>query len=243
LGQEVQALSSIEAIMNRQLLRWESEKRNREAGDQTSLGPAPIVTISSQRGSRGSYFGSRLAQRLGYQRLHRGAIDEICESADHRRRILELLDGECRRRIELLTDELLAGKPANPNDVARKLCQATLAISELGSVVFMGRGGSFILGPQRGFHLRVVCPREKRIENLVKYKQLTAEEAAATIDQSDSERLKFITDLFGGSVDDPYQYDMVINSSLMDVEEIVDTAMVAINAKKAKLTYLDHDQI
>jgi cytidylate kinase len=107
----------------------------------------------------------------------------------------------------------------------------------------MGRGGSFILGPQRGFHMRIVCPRDKRIENLMKYKQLSEEEAAESIDRSDHDRRKFADELFGVDINDPHQYDMVVTSSLIDVEEMVDTAVVAIDAKMAKLTYLDHDQM
>ena len=115
-------------------------------------------------------------------------------------------------------------------------------MSQLGGVILMGRGGSFILGPERGFHMRVICPREKRIENLVKYKQLTAAEAAAAVDESDASRRKFASQLFGCEIDDPQYYDLSLNSSLMDVEEMVDTAMVAIKAKMSKLTWLDHDQ-
>jgi len=108
-------------------------------------------------------------------------------------------------------------------------------MSQLGGVVLMGRGGSFILGPQRGFHMRVVCPRDKRIENLMKYKRLSAEDAAEAIEKSDVSRRKFVKELFDCSIDDPHHYDLVINSALIDVEEMVETAATAINAKTAKL--------
>lgn len=236
-------MTSIEAIINRQILKWELEKKEAEQIEEDRPRPSPIVTVSRQSGSRGSYFGSRLAQRLGYQRLHREAIDLICKSSGYRKRIVESLDGKFRSRLELLAESIVTGEAVDMSDYARQLCQVVLSMSKLGGVILMGRGGSSILGPERGFHMRVVCPREKRIENLIKYKQMTTDEAVTTVDRSDENRRKFIEELFGSDIDDPHQYDMIVNSSLIDVEEMVDTAVVAIDAKMSKLTYLDHDRI
>jgi len=235
-------MTSIEAIINRQLLKWELEKTETGPVAKSRPHPAPIVTVSRQTGSRGSYFGSRLAVRLGYQRLHREAIDLICKSSGYRKRIIESLDDRFRSRLDLLAEAIITGQSVDLTDYARQLCEVVLSMSQLGGVVLMGRGGSFILGPERGFHLRVVCPKEKRVENLVKYKQLSPDEAVKTIDASDNDRRKFVARLFDHDIDDPHHYDLILNSSLMDVEEMVDTAVVAIKAKMSKLTWLDHDQ-
>ena len=235
-------MTSIEVIINRQLLKWELERKESEQAAQSRPRPAPIVTISRQTGSRGSYFGSRLALRLGYQRLHREAIDLVCKSSGYRKRIIESLDDRLRGRLELLAESIVTGQAVDSSDYARHLCQVVLSMSQLGGIILMDRGGSFILGPERGFHIRVVCPREKRIENLVKYKQISAEEAASAIDESDARRRKFVSQLFNREIDDPQHYDLALKSSLIDVEEMVDTAIVAIKAKMSKLTWLDHDQ-
>ena len=236
-------MTSIETIVNRQLLKWELEKKEAEQIEEDRPRPSPIVTVSRQSGSRGSYFGSRLAQQLGYQRLHREAMDLICKSSGYRKRIIESLDEKFRGRLDLLAESIVTGQIVDLTDYARQLCQVVLSMSELGGVVLMGRGGSFILGPKRGFHMRVVCPRDKRIENLIKYKKMTTDEASTTVDRSDENRRKFIEALFGSDIDDPHQYDMVVNSSLIDIEDMVDIAVIAIKAKMSKLTYLDHDQI
>jgi len=235
-------MTSIETIINRQLLKWELERQEAELATRKRPQPAPIVTISRQTGSRGSYFGSRLALRLGYQRLHREAIDLVCKSSGYRKRVIESLDEHLRGRLELLAESIVTGQAVDAGDYVRHLCQVVLSMSQLGGVVLMDRAGSFILGPERGFHVRVVCPRDKRIENLVKYKQISAQEAAVSIDASDARRRKFVSQLFGRDIDDPQYYDLALNSSLMDVEEMVDTAMVAVKAKMSKLTWLDHDQ-
>ncbi len=236
-------MTSIETIVNRQILKWELEKKEGEQIKEDRPRPSPIVTVSRQSGSRGSYFGSRLAQRLGYQRLHREAIDLICKSSGYRKRVIESLDGTVRGRLELLAESIITGQSVDMTDYARQLCEVLLSVSELGGVVLMGRGGSFMLGPRRGFHMRVVCPRERRIDNLVKYKSMTPDEAATTVDRSDEDRRKFVSELFDSDIDDPCRYDLVVNSSLIDVEDMVEIAVTAIEAKMSKLTFLDHDEM
>ena len=236
-------MTSIEAIINRQLLKWELESRSGDEPQAPRPRPNPIVTISRQSGSRGSYFGSRLAQKLGYQRLHREAIELMSRSTGYQKRILESLDGHFRDRLELMVESILTGRALDHTDYTHQLCRMVLSMSELGGVILMGRGGNQILGPRRGYHIRVVCPREKRIENLVKYMDYSSAEAEKVINQSDSDRKKFAKQVFGVDIDDPHHYDMVVNTAYMDIEELVATIEIAYKAKMNKLTYLDHDQV
>ena len=236
-------MTSIEAIINRQLLKWELEKKQAEETKEVRPEPNPIVTISRQTGSRGSYFGSRLAQKLGYQRLHHEAIDIICRSSGYRRRVIESLDEHFRGNMDLAMESIMTGQSVDHSDYARHLCQMVLSMSQLGGVVVMGRGGSFILGPMRGFHSRIVCPFKKRVENLMKYKQFPYEEAEQVIAVSDRERRQFIKKLFNVDNNDPHYYDMVLNTALIDIEDLVETTAIAIKAKVNKLTFLDHDEI
>jgi len=234
-------MTSIETIINRQLLKWELEKRESKEVESAREKPAPIVTVSRETGSRGSYFGSRLAQRMGYPRLHREAIDVICRSSGYRKRVIESLDKGFRSGLELMVEAIFTGQAVDHSDYTRQLCQVVISMSQLGGVILMGRGGSFILEPRRGFHIRIVCPKEKRIENLMKYKELKADEATRVIEASDRDRRQFVRKLFDADIDDPRQYDMCLNTSLMDIEELVDTAVTAIKGKMDKLMYPDHD--
>jgi cytidylate kinase len=231
-----------EALINRQILKWETEKKlTSDAAPVLERPVVPIVTISRQSGSRGSYFGSRLAQRLGYQRLHRDAIDAICSSSGYVKRIVESLDDHHRSELALLVEGFLSGQMVDHADYFRHLYHVVHSMSRLGGVVLMGRGGNFILGPRYGFHMRITCPREHRIENLMKYRNCSIKDAKDQIERSDHERRQFISRLFKADIDDPLQYDLVVNTALMDVEDLVETASLALKAKMNKLAHLEND--
>jgi cytidylate kinase len=238
---EVVVMTSIDAIINRQILKWELEKSKAEERSKEDKAPTPIITISRQTGSRGSYFGSRLAGRLGYQRLHKEVIDVICRSSGYYKRIVEALDDHVRGSFDILVDSILTGQTVDHTDYVRYLYKVVLSMSHLGGVVLMGRGGNFILGPQRGFHVRVVCPKAERIQNLIRFKDMTEKEAAHWTETSDNERREFISRLFHANLDDPTHYDLVLNTSLMDVEDMVDVTILAMNAKWNKLRHLKEE--
>lgn len=235
-------MTSIESLINRQILKWETEKKAAAEHQPHTPPPiSPIITISRQTGSRGSYFGSRLAQKLGYQRLHREAIDAICFQSGYVKRIVESLDDRNRSELALLVEGIFSGQVIDHADYFRHLYQVVLSMSRLGGVVLMGRGGNFILGPERGFHLRIVAPREKRISNLMRYRNLSEHQAKEYIDQSDTDRRNFISRQFKADIDDARHYDLVINTALLDVEELVGMIALAVGAKMNKVAHPDGD--
>jgi cytidylate kinase len=111
-------------------------------------------------------------------------------------------------------------------------------MAQLGGVVLVGRGGNFILGQKRGFHIRVVCPKEKRIANLMKYKKFSLEDATACINQSDTEKQAFARKLFRADNNDPRYYDLIINSEYVDFEELVPGLIESAKSKMNKLSRL-----
>jgi cytidylate kinase len=142
-----------------------------------------------------------------------------------------------------MIESVFTGQSVDHGDYQRYLARVILSMSRLGGVILVGRGGNYILGANRGFHIRFVAPREKRIENLVKYKGMDKLEAAESIDRSDRERAQYIDKVFGVDIDDPSYYDLVVNSNLMDVEDMVEVVYRAVQAKFDKLRFIDHDQI
>lgn len=229
-------MSSIDTIINRQFGIWERQKLQASA-DEPPIEPLPIITVSRQKGSRGSYFASRLAEKLGYQQLHREVIDAICKSSGYRERVIESLDQHVRGDLDLAVESAITGQSVDHSDYVRHLIKVILSMARLGGVVVTGRGANFILGLSRGVHFRVIAPNESRVKFLMKYDQLCVADALTAIDQTDRERREFVRKLFDKEIDSPQYYDVVFNSALIDIEEMVDAALLTINTKMDKLRH------
>lgn len=228
---------SLDTIINRQLLKWESQQKALREKSQSSIFPLSIITVSRQTGSRGAYLAQRLSEELGYQLLHREMINLICATSGYEKRIIESIDEKYRPDLELQVETLLTGKTIDHYIYLRSLFKVVLSMSKLGGIILMGRGGNFILGPKRGFHIRVVAPFEKRVENIKKYLMVSHDEAVDKIKQSDLERQQFIKKLFNADIDDAEKYDMLINTESIDIEDMIGIIIKAIEAKKEKLIH------
>ncbi len=235
-------MSSIDAIINRQLLRWEMERKQLDAQaiPPSKKPPTPVVTISRQTGSRGSYFASRLATSLGFQHLHRDVIDQIAQSSGYRTRVVESLDERHRNELELMIESLFTGKSVDHRDYIKHLHRIVLSMAQLGGVILVGRGGNFILGLNRGFHIRVIAPVERRVENLRLYRRVSVHEAEKMITDSDKERREFVKKVFDREIDDPTGYDLIVNTAHLDVEDLLPVVAEAVMAKFKKLNYPEH---
>lgn len=232
-------MTSIDSIINRQLLRWELEhRRTIEESIPPLAEPHRIITISRQSGSRGSYLATLLAERLGFQRLHREVIDAMSKESGYFKRLLEALDERTQGHLRMAVEAAFSGQLVDRTDYNEYLYKVVLSIAELGGVILMGRGGNFILGPRKGLHVRVVCPDSVRIENLCRYKQVTTKEARELIEQTDKARRAFIQRLFHQDIDDPQHYDLVLNTGMLSMESAVAIVEATFEAKMATLRSL-----
>jgi len=230
-------MSSIEALINRQFKKWEVERKSRLEAEKNGEIPEskPIVTVSRQRGSQGSYLAEKLAEKLGYQLLHREIIDEICNSSGYRRQIIESLDAKVRSQIELWFEGVFKGMYIDASDYFRQLYKVIMSISKLGGVVVVGRGAGHMLSREQGIQFRVIAAKPKRIENLINFQGFSQEDAEKEIERLDKERAGFVRNNFGRDIDDPSVYDLIINTTYLGIEETVRIAEAAINSKMAIL--------
>ena len=105
-------------------------------------------------------------------------------------------------------------------------------LASAGNVVIVGRGGSIILRDDPTvLRVGVVAEIEDRIERIMDRERLSHDEAARVVENRDLARAIYFKNHFGlEDPDDPQLYQLVINSSEMDLEY---AAEVVVNARKA----------
>ena len=226
-------MGSIENIIDRQLRKWELEKKMRREATEKGAEPEikPIITISRQRGSQGRHIAGLLAEKLGYDFLHREVIDKICESTGYRRMIIESLDDKVRHWIELWFEGIFKGPYVDASDYFKHLYRVIMSIAELGGVVVVGRCANFIVPADRGFHVRVVCSLSKRIETLVRYQDYSPDAAEKEIKEFDRSRAELVRRNFHRDINDPMAYDMILNTTFIDSDRALSLIEEGMRAK------------
>jgi cytidylate kinase len=130
---------------------------------------------------------------------------------------------EEHKRSEL--DEWLAEIHGNPSltteAYGESLKRVLFAIAAHGSAVIVGRGGNFLLPPDKRIGLFLVAPLDLRIKNTMNELGLPEKDAQKHILKLESEHRQMVKRYFETDIRDPTHYHLVINTALVKPETIV----------------------
>ncbi len=221
-----ETVRGIDAVVDKQIAAWESEAKSGQ-----SYPIKPVVTISRQRGTGGSFIARRMAEELDYNMFDRLALSAIADNPDFLRRIVDSLREPQRKLLDEWISGLQSDRPEVENDYFTRLYHSVAAVARHGGIVLVGRACNFILTLQNGFHLRVHAPESFRVQNLVEFSNVDADIAMSAVRESDTERRAFVRENFSYDIDDPNYYDLMVNRAFLGLEESVDLALGAARHK------------
>ncbi len=208
----------------------------------------PVVTIRGQLGSGAPEIGRLVADKIHADYVDREIIAQVAEVLNRRKQEVaqkEMPPGTLLGRIaKALGHDYASGAgfegvhlPAweIPLDDTRYLAVLQSIVRELGrseSIVIRGRGSEFILKDYPGAsHVLVVAPLEIRMKRVIEDMKVDEESAKKEIARSDSSRREFIKRYFQAELEDPVQYDLVINTEHLSFEA---AASIVVNAVPLK---------
>lgn len=191
--------------------------------------PGPVITISRQLGSGGRLVAGRLSERLSWSLWDKDLVDAIAENADVSHRIVADFDEKTISEIDILARTLAGEKEIGRFYYGHHLARVILAVARHGNAIILGRGANFLL--TGALNLRIVSSEDLRIENLMKYGEMSREEALDRIQESDRERAEFVKRLYQKDIEDPLAYDLVITLDDFGIEGAVEIILTALEVK------------
>ncbi len=219
--------TSIEALVDRQLNKLSLRQRTESPLPEVPTGDQPgfrVITVSRQAGSGGRELANRLATSMGFESVDRQILDYIVQNTHARERLIDSLDEKTRSGVDLWVEGLLGGRYVDKSEYTQWLIKSVSMMAEHGDAVILGRAANIILGDRGGLHVRVVAPQEVRIENLTKHRGMSTDEARRHIEDLDKQRRNFYREDFEADIDNPKDYDLIINTgrvSLANAEAII----------------------
>ena len=215
-------MKTIEQIIEEQFQKWQLQKYT----EKEAPPPIPVITISREPGSGGRIIAKGVADAYEMDLFHQEVIHQMAENTQISTQMLKTLDEKVLSVLEDYISSTVHKRHLWPNQYLRHLMNIIGAIGKHGKAVIVGRGANFILPPKERFRVRIVAPREIRIENVAQTYNVKTEEARRRIMRTESDRLAFIRKYFYADIADPNNYDLVINMATLSI----DAAVAAIGA-------------
>ena len=174
-----------------------------------------ILTISREFGSGGREIGQTVAKILNYEYINKERlIGDIRASGKEWEEWGKNLDEHCPTVWEKY-DWSFRGFGA-----LLQSCILNHALDD--KVVIIGRGGNFLLKAiPYALRIRVVAPIDKRIDRIMERESVDRDTAHWLAEKTDRERSCLIHLLYGKHWDDHAEYDMVFDTGVKTLDEIV----------------------
>jgi cytidylate kinase len=196
-----------------------------------TLPAALTIAISREAGARGSTIGSLAAQKLGWQVYNQEFLEYIAQEGAFRQNVVDTLSPEAASWVEERLQKLLREQNLSQHPSIMNLARVILALGAQGEVVLIGRGAGCILPSDSTLNVRIVAPLNDRIAYMSQWLRLTEKQAAEEVRLRDSRRAEFIPTHFHRQPGDIYQYDLLVNSSLLGEDLAAELIAAAARAK------------
>ncbi|MBW2185316.1 MAG: transport-associated protein [Desulfuromonadales bacterium C00003068] len=174
-----------------------------------------IITISREMGSGGQIVAHNLADTLGYTLIDGEAILKVAGQHGLTAEAVEKADEKPPAFVESLDTSLEID--------LHRIEQIVLEYALKGNVIIYGRGGQDLLEDISSvFRVRIIAPFDTRVERWAEREWLDPDLSRILVRKSDQQRAGFIKYYFDRDWNDPYHYDLTINTAKLSEEKTVE---------------------
>lgn len=173
-----------------------------------------FITISDMIGTNGEKISKKVAEELNYFYLGEEELFEAASSMGFLSDIKKIDE-----KPPALMERFFSERPKVYLD---RLQSIIYEVAKKGNTVFFGRGAQFLLQSFNcAFHVLITGSTEKRIERIMKEKQIGRELAEKIIHQSDHDKRSFIRFAYDEDWLDYRLYDLIINTDKLSIDSSV----------------------
>jgi cytidylate kinase len=205
------------------------------------------ITISREYGSGGGEIASRLARRLVWDLIDHAIVERTARELGTSIQEAEAHDEHTQGLVSRALSSILYLDPAliaNVPPAARLSDEEYLEIvnriiraaAARGHVVIVGRASQVILAPLRDvLHVRIIAPFEQRVAYVMQREGVDRHTAESRIHRKDHERASYLKQEYHHQPGEAHLYDLVLNTSLLDLESAVDVICLILQRKARRL--------
>jgi cytidylate kinase len=102
-----------------------------------------------------------------------------------------------------------------------------------GGGVILGRAAAVVLGKDRGFHVRLDGPAERRIAQGAVIEGISEDQARERLRAADKARTAYVRRLYRCDPADASRYHLVVDSTAMPLDTVIELILVAARAHSA----------
>jgi hypothetical protein len=202
----------------------------------------PAITISRQAGARGRSIGQKLQNTLREQAPQAAApwtlfdenlVEKVLEDHDLPTSLAKFMPDDSVSELDSTINEILGRHPSLWT-LFEHTVETMVHLCHMGHCILVGRGGNKIAeGLTNVTRVHFVGSPPRRIQQMVQSHGMSPKDAQHFIKHEDRARQRYMKYHFSCDINDPTQYDLIINTDHYCDEAVVQIILHAIAAKQA----------
>lgn len=222
-------MKSKELLVERQIRLWEAQRKAQRKAPEVE--PWPAITISRQYGAPGERLGRFMAERVGFTFWDKALVQAVADETGASEAMLEALEEHRRRAIEDAIRGALIGTAYMRSEYLQHMMRMIMTVAAHGSCIIVGRGAHIILDPEKTLRLRVVAPLETRVRTYIERHGGEEETVRQHVQKQTKERALFISQYFEREIDEPTDFDLVLNAATLSMQQMYEVVMFTYQAR------------
>jgi cytidylate kinase len=189
--------------------------------------PGHCLCISRQFGARGGSIAAKVAKKLGWQIYSHEILQYMASNPAAKQELFDFAGSKIVDWVEGQWSQLVDQRRITRTEEIEDLARVILLLGCIGNTVFVGSGAGFLVPDLNRLHTRIIAPFDDRASYISQYDRLTLDDSKDKVRNSDERRVEFLHNHFKTVMDEPYCYDLILNSSRLGEECTVQTIIQA----------------
>jgi len=213
------------------LIKYLEERYKSAKGQIYNAEYGPVITISREFGCAANLIAADLAEKISkrddqnhepWKVISKEILDQSAkELGIDPDKIEYIFKFEKRSAIDEIIEAFSSKYYKSERKIRKTIREVIHAFGEKGRVIIVGRAGSTILRDiPNSLHVRIIAPLDYRIEGVSKRHQITLKAARKLTLDMDKKRAILRNDFAGKKIND-VDYDLVLNSKTLNLEQMV----------------------
>ncbi len=210
---------NVHLIVEDQVRRWQALQNERAKARTVDHALQPnVITVSEAYGARGHSIASRTAAILKLPVYDREIVEHIATNQHVRVDTVQALDERAQNKVDAYLIALLQEHNFDQSAYFQELVRTIIAIWHHGPCVIVGRGATHVVPAAHALSVRFTAPEAARLRRCEDVDQLSRVQAKRHVARTDAEREAFVRRLYGRNINDPLNYDLMVNTEGFSTE-------------------------
>jgi cytidylate kinase len=196
---------------------------------ETARAPIRLITISREFGAGGSELGVLLGRSLGWPVLDHELVTKLAARLSCDEGEVVAMDEHAPSFLERLAAVATVTAPesrvharpwsTDPDCVAAAAREVLLEAAGNLPLIVVGHGGNCLFrGRPDVLRVRVTAPVDVRVRRVARRSGMSPTQAAAAVRRRDSDRQNYLQRYYQSDMNDPYSYDLQLNTGTVSLE-------------------------